>query len=68
MRKGDFLVAVHALVECFSATRELGGGLIYDAIIAHSCASAGATILLTWDVQDFLRVAPSDLTIQDPLS
>ena len=48
--------------------RDLSGGLIYDAIIAHSCASAGATILLTWDVQDFLRVAPPGLTIQEPLS
>ena len=48
--------------------RDLGGGLIYDAIIAHSCASAGATILLTWDVLDFRRVAPAGLTIQEPLS
>jgi predicted nucleic acid-binding protein len=58
---------------CWSAIRhmsyrDLRGGLIYDAIIAHSCASAGATVLLTWDVQDFLRVAPPGLTIQEPLS
>jgi predicted nucleic acid-binding protein len=58
---------------CWSAVRHLSyrdlrGGLIYDAIIAYSCASAGATILLTWDVQDFLRVAPPGLTIQEPLS
>jgi toxin FitB len=58
---------------CWSAVRHLSyrdlrGGLIYDAIIAHSCASAGATVLLTWDVQDFLRVAPPGLTIQEPLS
>ena len=58
---------------CWSAVRHLSyrdlrGGLIYDAIIAYSCASAGATILLTWDVQDFLRVAPAGLTIQEPLS
>ena len=58
---------------CWSAMRhlsgrDLGGGLIYDALIAHSCASAGATILLTWDVHDFIRVAPPGLSIQDPLS
>jgi predicted nucleic acid-binding protein len=58
---------------CWSAIRhltdrDLGGGLVYDAIIAYSCAVAGATILLTWDVQDFIRVAPPGLTIQKPLS
>jgi predicted nucleic acid-binding protein len=58
---------------CWSAIRHLSdrdlrGGLVYDAIIAYSCARAGATMLLTWDVQDFMRVAPPGLRIQDPLS
>jgi predicted nucleic acid-binding protein len=48
--------------------RDLGGGLIYDALIAHCCAQAGASILLTWDVQNFVRVAPSGLAVRDPLS
>jgi len=48
--------------------RGLGGGLIYDAIIAHSCAQAGASILLTWNVQDFVRVAPASLNVRNPLS
>jgi predicted nucleic acid-binding protein len=50
------------------SARELGGGLIYDAIIAHCCAQAGATILLTWNVQDYARVAPAGLSVQNPLS
>jgi predicted nucleic acid-binding protein len=48
--------------------RSLGGGLIYDALIAHSCAQAGASILLTWNVQDFARVAPAGLTVRNPIS
>ena len=50
------------------SARELGGGLIYDAIIAHCCAQAGASILLTWNVQDFVRVAPAGLTVRNPVS
>ncbi len=51
-----------------TSARELRGGLIYDAIIAHCCAQAGASVLLTWDVQHFLRVAPPGLAVRDPLS
>jgi predicted nucleic acid-binding protein len=50
------------------SARDLGGGLIYDAIIAHSCAQAGASILLTWNVQDFIRIAPAGLNVRNPLS
>jgi predicted nucleic acid-binding protein len=50
------------------STRGLRGGLIYDAIIARCCAQAGASILLTWNVQDFVRVAPPGLAVRDPLS
>lgn len=48
--------------------RGLSGGLIYDAIIAHSCAQAGASIMLTWNVEDFARVAPPGLSVRNPLS
>jgi predicted nucleic acid-binding protein len=48
------------------AARSLGGGLLYDAIIAQSCHEAGATLLLTWNVRDFLRVAPPGLEIREP--
>ena len=48
------------------AARSLGGGLVYDAIIADSCLQAGAKVLLTWNVRDFLRVAPAGLEIRQP--
>ena len=48
------------------AARSLGGGLVYDAIIADSCRQAGAQVLLTWNVRDFLRVAPIGLEIRQP--
>ncbi len=42
------------------------GGRIYDRLITHSVASAGATVLYTWNVRDMLRVAPGGLRIQEP--
>lgn len=48
------------------AVRSLGGGLVYDAIIADSCVQAGAKVLLTWNVRDFLRVTPPGLEIRQP--
>lgn len=51
-----------------TSARRLGGGLIYDAITAHRCAQAGAFILLTWNVQDFVGVAPANLNVRNPLS
>ena len=48
------------------AARSLGGGMVYDAIIADSCIQAGAGVLLTWNVRDFLRVAPAGLEIRQP--
>ena len=54
-----------AALDEFSA-RSLGGGLLYDAIIAQCCADADAKMLLTWNVRDFLRVAPSGLEIREP--
>ena len=56
---------------CWSTIRELsqqslGGGLVYDAVIARSVRQAGATVLLTWNVRDFLLVAPAGLDIREP--
>jgi predicted nucleic acid-binding protein len=48
------------------SARSIGGGLLYDAIIAQSCYEAGAKLLLTWNVRDFLRVAPPALEIRQP--
>ncbi len=56
---------------CWLTIRELsqqglGGGLVYDAVIARSVRQAGATVLLTWNVRDFLLVAPPGLQIREP--
>jgi len=48
------------------AARAIGGGVVYDAVIAQSCADAGARVLLTWNARDFLRVAVSGLEIREP--
>ena len=48
------------------AARSLGGGMLYDMVIAQSCLRAGARVLLTWNVRDFLRVAPPALEIRHP--
>ena len=48
------------------AGRGLGGGRIYDAIIALCSYQAGATILLTWNLKHFLSIAPVGLAVQEP--
>ncbi len=40
------------------AGADLGGGLIYDAMILKSSEDAGATALLTLNPRDFLRLSP----------
>jgi predicted nucleic acid-binding protein len=42
------------------------GGRVYDAIIALAVFDAGATVLLTWDVADFLFIAPPGLEVRQP--
>lgn len=42
------------------------GGPVYDAAIAGSTFAAGASLLLTWNVRDFLRVAPAGLEVMTP--
>ena len=44
----------------------VGGGRIYDTVIALSSFRAGAKILLTWNVRDFLPIAPAGLEIREP--
>jgi predicted nucleic acid-binding protein len=46
--------------------RGMGGGLIYDAVIARAAFDAGASVLLTWNIKDFLRVAMPGLEIRQP--
>ena len=48
------------------ARRGIGGGRIYDAVIAHCSYEAGATLLLTWNRSHFLPVAPAGLAILEP--
>ena len=43
------------------------GGSVYDAAIAQSVAHAGASVLFTWNVNDFLRVAPPRLEVRTPV-
>ena len=43
-----------------------GGGKVYDAAIAQSAARAGAATMLTWNVKDFVAVAPPELRVIEP--
>lgn len=44
----------------------IGGGKVYDAIVAYSSFRAGAARLLTWNVRDFVRFSPAELEIREP--
>lgn len=48
------------------ANRGLGGGIVYDALIAEATHQAGAIILLTWNARDFQSVAPRGLEVRQP--
>ncbi|MEO7651883.1 MAG: PIN domain-containing protein [Bryobacteraceae bacterium] len=48
------------------ASRGLGGGIAYDALIAEAVQQAGATVLLTWNVRDFQSAAPRGLEVRQP--
>jgi predicted nucleic acid-binding protein len=50
------------------ARQGLGGGRVYDAVIAMEVAEADAPILLTWNVRDFIPIAPATLEIRQPSS
>jgi len=34
------------------------GGAAYDALIGHCALKAGAEVLLTWNLRDFVRMGP----------
>jgi len=44
----------------------LGGGRVYDALIAWCAADAGATVLLTWNLKHFKTMALPDLEVREP--
>jgi predicted nucleic acid-binding protein len=48
------------------SARSIGGGRIHDALIAACTLAAGANVLLTWNVKDFLAVAPQGLEVRQP--
>lgn len=48
------------------ASRRMGGGRVYDALIAACAADAGATVLLTWNLKDFKGIAPPDIQVREP--
>jgi len=48
------------------ARRGMGGGRIYDGIIALCSFQAGAAVLLTWNLSHLLSVAPPGLTVTEP--
>lgn len=41
-----------------SATANLSGGAIYDAILGHCALKAKAEVIYTWNAKDFLRLPP----------
>jgi|GEM_PF-4722638 len=54
-----------AIVE-FAVEAGAVSGQIHDAQLAHVAASAGATVLLTWNVRHMRLVAPTGLDIREP--
>jgi predicted nucleic acid-binding protein len=48
------------------AVQDLGGGRIYDALIASTVLRAEASVLVTWNVKYFLALAPPGLEIRQP--
>jgi predicted nucleic acid-binding protein len=48
------------------ARRGLGGGQVYDALIAASAVGAGATVLLTWNLRHFIGLASEHIAVCEP--
>jgi len=61
IRSGLALRAIAQVVD-----RGFAGGRVYDAAIAIATYEAGARLLLTWNVKNFLTVAPVGLEIRQP--
>ena len=48
------------------AALDMGGGRVYDALIAATVVRAGASVFVTWNVRHFLALAPLGLDIRQP--
>ncbi len=48
------------------ADAEMIGGAVYDALIVESALAAGATEIVTWNVNHFQRAAASRLKVRPP--
>lgn len=46
----------------------LGGGRVYDAVIAFSLAESGASVVLSWNAKHFAPIAPDTLEVREPAS
>lgn len=53
LEEPDYIAVLQEATE-----RGVGGGRIYDALIAQCARKAGARTIYTWNVRDFERVAP----------
>ena len=47
-------------------TRGYWGGRVYETAIALATFEAGARVLLTWNVKDFISIAPAGLEVREP--
>lgn len=47
---------LETIADC--AARGITGGAVYDALHATSAVKAGASVLYTWNVRDFIRLGP----------
>jgi predicted nucleic acid-binding protein len=48
------------------ASHGIGGGKVYDALIAWCALDAGASVLLTWNLKHFGAIALPRLEIREP--
>lgn len=48
------------------ASRDLGGGIVYDALILAVARKAKAEIIVTFNDRDFLRLDPAPIRIVNP--
>ena len=61
VKSGGFWERIESL-----ARLGIGGGRVYDALIAWCGVDAGATLLLTWNLKHFAAIAPEGLKVREP--
>jgi hypothetical protein len=44
----------------------VGGGQVYDGLIAASAVAAGATVLLRWNLRHLTSIAAASLEVREP--